>query len=123
MRQLQNSLPTSQVEAEIELVLKAFIDIFHPTRVILFGSATTANFYDESDFDFLVVLQSQDEVKRAWKELKKVRPVSKRPLDVIFRSEDDFKLGFAGGASLMAQESGRVLYTRKTISYAYLAEI
>ena len=111
MRQFESSLYLSEIEPEIQLVLEAIIDTYKPTRVILFGSATTNSFFEESDFDFLIILKTQDDVKQAWKKLKEVRPSSKRPIDVIFRTEADFIAGFKGGASLIAQESGRILYS------------
>lgn len=110
LRQFSPTLPLSEVESEIQCVLKAIIAVYQPTRVIVFGSAARGDFYEDSDFDFLVIVRNKKEVERAWTKLKDVRPHSLRPLDVIFRTEEEFVRGFSGGASLIAQESGRLLY-------------
>lgn len=65
---------------------------FRDARIILFGSRAKGEFKAHSDWDFLVVLKEQLEIKEKWDLAHKIRKALADiyiPCDVIIRSEDE----------------------------------
>lgn len=88
---------------------------FHPEEIWLFGSAATAeSFDDESDLDFLVVLADEQAAGRAWKRTRSVKHGFPRPLDLVFMSKDEFyRKKDLGGVAWIATREGQCVHIKR----------
>ena len=98
------------LKPEIEVLISAIKEIMNPSKLFLFGSAVSGPFYEDSDFDLLLIFKSELEAGSSWRKFSHIRRVSKRSLDMISMSEDDFeKKKEIGGIAMIAKNEGRRL--------------
>lgn len=98
------------LEPEINDLIRVLKDVMNPLQVILFGSAVTGPFYEDSDFDLLIVFESGDQAKCSWRNFSKIRRASKRSLDIVPMSKDEFdRKKNTGGIAMVAFNEGRRL--------------
>jgi predicted nucleotidyltransferase len=106
----------SQTErlARIDKTCSAIVAVLNPTRVYIFGSATSGvNFDGESDIDCLAVVESDAQAATSWKLFGKIRKQISWPLDLICLSETEFqRKQNLGGVAFIATHEGRLLYQR-----------
>jgi predicted nucleotidyltransferase len=112
LRHLDARLPQKNVEAELSKIVEAIVQTYHPDAIFLFGSAERLEVTQSSDFDLLVILENENDAANAWRYTKQIRAVASRPLDLIFRSTQEWKKGFTGGAALVAVEDGMLIYRK-----------
>lgn len=99
------------IEAEIQKLKKFLIDIMEPSQILLFGSAVNGPFYEDSDFDFLLVFKCEKNARNAWRLFQKVRRKSTRSIDLIAMSEEEFNAKKSiGGIAMLAYSEGRILH-------------
>ena len=93
-----------QIASRIALATK-------PRSIYLFGSVAEGSSTDQSDFDFLVVVRNTKDIRTAQKNLLPSRPLSKKPIDIIWMSESEFESkSQIGGIAFIAREDGKLLY-------------
>lgn len=100
---------------DIQAIAGQIAQQFKPSKIYLFGSYAYGHPTEESDLDFLVVMNSPDASKPAFYAASKIRRALPRniPIDVIVREPEDFEArvqGFDGFLSTIADE-GVLLYS------------
>ncbi len=99
-------------ESLVREIVRRILTVAMPERIILFGSAATANMTRDSDID-LLVLESRPSNPR--EESVRIRRGIGRigfPVDVIVMPTDRFEetKGIIGGIAFPANKYGKVIY-------------
>jgi uncharacterized protein len=84
--------------------------LFHPQRIVLFGSYARGNATDDSDVDLLVLIRGKRVHDRALTIRRAIEfPF---PVDLLVRSPQEFKQRLRWGDQFLReiQEKGKVLY-------------
>lgn len=83
-----------------------------PERIILFGSAVTGEMNQDSDLDFLVLLDSPDNPRQESVRIRSQLRGLGWPIDVLVMDRDRFDQtkDLVGGLAYPADRYGRVLY-------------
>jgi predicted nucleotidyltransferase len=100
-------------EPTLEHIVHQIVQLAHPDRVILFGSAATGDMTADSDLDLLVI---EPEVANTRQESVRLRMALEDvpwPVDVIVMSRQRFEetKDVAGGIAYPAHKYGKVLYS------------
>jgi predicted nucleotidyltransferase len=87
-------------------------ELFHPERIILFGSYAYGKPHQDSDVDILVVMPAYDEINQAVRILEKTN--SCFPLDLIVRTPRNLRWRLKEGDWFLREIVGRgtVLYEK-----------
>ncbi len=111
-------VPTTERLARIDKTCAAIVAVLNPTRVYVFGSATSGvNFDSESDIDCLAVVESDAQAAASWKLFGKIRKQISWPLDLICLSETEFqRKRNLGGVAFIATHEGRLLHQRSSLT-------
>ena len=89
------------------------IEQFSPNAIILFGSAARDEATDQSDIDILVICDSDDDLTRARKGVRKVLPKTVLPIDLIWMTVGEFeRKKDLGGIAFIASREGKVLFRK-----------
>ena len=99
-------------EEILEHVVDRIVELAHPDRVILCGSAATGEMTADSDLDLLVVERQVTNTRQESIRLRAALEDVPFPIDVIVMSRqwfDDTK-DVIGGIAYPAHKYGRVLY-------------
>lgn len=81
-----------QPEAQIvDRLVQMIIDVVHPLKVILFGSAARADFGPESDIDILVVMPPGTHRRKTAQLLYRRLVGLKVPFDILVATTDDLE--------------------------------
>ncbi|MCL5278683.1 MAG: nucleotidyltransferase domain-containing protein [Planctomycetes bacterium] len=99
-------------EEILEYVVDRLVELAHPDRVILFGSAATGTMTPDSDLDLLIVEQQVANTRQESIRLRAALEDVPLPIDLIVMSRqwfDDTK-DVIGGIAYPAHKYGRVLY-------------
>ncbi|RLB04005.1 MAG: nucleotidyltransferase domain-containing protein [Deltaproteobacteria bacterium] len=96
----------------ISRVVRQIMELFHPQKVILFGSYAYGEPHEGSDLDLLVVTPKPPPQGEVWKvayEFGKHLPI---PLQIFFMSPEEFEetKDVVGGLAYPAHHWGMVLY-------------
>lgn len=103
------------VEAELKKMVNLLSHEAHPLAIYVFGSAARGEFTDQSDIDIMVIMASNEEIKKAREKLKKHYPLSKYPVDLVWMLDEQFsKKKNIGGLCMIVNEEGRKIYSRET---------
>ena len=88
-----------------------------PLNIYLFGSVAEGKATDQSDFDFLIVVASDQAIKEAKNNLRPFRPLSSTPIDLIWMTEQEFnRKSLVGGIAMIAREDGISLDVKDLIN-------
>jgi predicted nucleotidyltransferase len=83
-----------------------------PFAIFSFGSASEGKATDQSDFDFLIVMDDSASLRDVRLALRPYLPLSQFPVDLIWKKKSDFlKQREIGGISLVAWEDGICTYS------------
>jgi predicted nucleotidyltransferase len=117
LRCTRKKLDPTWVEREARRIAELLAAVCEPETIYLIGSAGEGKMTDQSDFDFVVVLGSGDDVKRAQKALRPHTPLSSFPVDLIWVTRARFEeMKNVGGICLIAFEDGKRLFDRPGVS-------
>lgn len=106
-------LPGDFQEAEIARVTSIIATAVEPCSIFCFGSAAAGRATDQSDLDFLVVVDDQRHFEVGRKKLRPFFPLSTLPVDLIWKTQAEFlRLRELGGISMVAWEQGVCTYCR-----------
>ncbi len=98
--------------AVIQEYARQIAELFHPEKIILFGSYAYGKPHKDSDVDILVVMPAADEINQAVRILEKTN--SSFPLDLIVRTPDNLRWRLDEGDWFLREiiGSGTVLYEK-----------
>ena len=97
---------------EIRRITEIISTAVNPLAVYCFGSASEGKATDQSDFDFLIVLDDSASLQNARLKLRPYLPLSEFPVDIIWKKKSDFlKQKGIGGISLVVWEDGICTYS------------
>ena len=100
------------VDAEVARISEIFLKL-SPQAVFLFGSASEGRMSDQSDFDFLILFKSGEEIRNAQKSLRPFYPLSDTPVDILWLTQDEFdSKKDVGGVCFIVAREGRCLLRR-----------
>lgn len=99
-------------EEILEHVVNQIVELAHPDRVILFGSAATGEMTADSDLDLLVIERQVANTRQESVRLRAALEDVPFPIDVIVMSRQwfDDTRDVIGGITYPAHKYGRVLY-------------
>ena len=102
---------------EIDPIIRAMnqhvVQQVHPESVFLIGSCTRNAFTDYSDIDFVIVVETDDDVRHGRKMIHLGRPHQSIPVDFILMSKEAFDADRdLGGMAFEATHNGELLYRR-----------
>ena len=98
----------------IEQMVRRIIEMFHPEKVILFGSHARDGAGPESDVDLLVVMPVEGSKRQKANEIDRALADREIPLDLIVVTPEQFEQESRLGGTLVrpAVREGKVLYER-----------
>ncbi|MFM8314945.1 MAG: nucleotidyltransferase domain-containing protein [Deltaproteobacteria bacterium] len=100
-------------KAEIIRITKVISSAVNPQAIYCFGSASEGKATDQSDFDFLIVLDDSASIQKERLNLRPHLPISTFPVDIIWKKKSEFiKQREVGGVSLVAFEDGICTYSK-----------
>ena len=102
----------NSIEDILDEIVKRIIEIVHPRKIILFGSAARGEMGQNSDFDLLVIVPSGMHRRRTAQKIYRNLIGVGFASDIIVITEDDIKQ-FKDNIGMVirpALEEGRVLY-------------
>ncbi len=99
-------------EETLEHVVDQIVQLAHPDRVILFGSAATGDMTADSDLDLLVIETQVPDARHESVRLRAALESVPWPIDVIVMSRERFEetKNVIGGIAYPAHKYGKVLY-------------
>ncbi len=99
-------------EDMIQQIVTKIVQMAHPDRVVLFGSAATGNMTADSDLDLLVVEAQVSDTRRESIRLRAGLESVPLPVDVVVMSRQWFEetKDVIGGIAYPAHKYGKVLY-------------
>ncbi len=102
------------IQAIIDRMVKRIVKRFRPEKVILFGSHARGDAREDSDVDFLVVMDFEGSKLDRVLEIRAALYGFRMPIDIkITRPEDfDWRKEIVGTIEWPAAKEGKVLYAR-----------
>ena len=94
------------VRNEAEKIASIIHRVLKPKSLFLFGSAARGEFTSQSDFDFLLLYSSGEDLRKGQKLLRSIYPISEYPVELVWMLDDDFatKMKIGGLPFIVAQE-------------------
>jgi predicted nucleotidyltransferase len=112
---LTEARTSSIVEQLPEGLLDRLVAHLNPQKVILFGSRATGNTHEDSDWDFLVIVDDDIPPERiGWRSMYEARRGIRSPIDLIPCRESTFRerSDIVGSLPWIAATEGMVVYER-----------
>lgn len=102
------------LEAILERAVKALVEAVDPEQIILFGSAARGEFGEDSDLDFLVVVDDEKSLPEARLRARRALRGLGAPKDLVYTTPQAFeqRKHLIGSIEEPAHREGRVLYER-----------
>jgi predicted nucleotidyltransferase len=91
---------------------RAIAKVFHPDKIILFGSYAYGTPHDDSDVDLLVIMPARNQLDQAYRIRRAVR--APFPMDLIVRTPARLRQRLKEGQSFLTEviSNGKVLYEK-----------
>ena len=101
-------------DEKIRQAAQKIADAVHPERIILFGSYAYGKPTDDSDVDFLVVMESEQSIYKRMVQLSKILSPRPFPVDIITRTPTELGERLQIGDCFFKEivTKGKVLYER-----------
>ena len=98
--------------ATLDTIVRSIVDLVHPLRIILFGSAVRGEMGPDSDLDLLIVVRDGVHRRQTAQMLYRQMPDTDIPLEFVVASQDDVqRYGDSVGLILrQALREGKELY-------------
>lgn len=98
----------------VDRMVKRIVSLYHPDKVILFGSYARGDASSDSDVDLLVVMDVKGSKRAKQLEIRKALHDIRIPKDVIVTTPQDFewRKDVSGTIERPAHKEGRVLYAK-----------
>lgn len=90
------------------------VELFQPSRIILFGSFARGEATDDSDVDLLVVVPEVEDRRTLRVQMRRALQGMGLPKDIVLLTESEFEArrSVPGSVAYPADREGRVLYAR-----------
>lgn len=97
-----------------EEIVRRILGVTQPDRIILFGSAATAEMTRDSDIDLLVIERSSLDPRQQSVRIRRALRGLGYPFDIVVMAADWFEetKSVIGGLAYPANKYGRVIYER-----------
>ena len=104
-------LSASEIDHQIERMVPQLVEVFDPCFIYLFGSFANGKANEFSDLDFLLILKNESDCRNAWRKIRLIGSgdCEHRPVDILFRSLDEYRAGTIAGPAEIALSEGRCL--------------
>lgn len=98
----------------IQNMADRLVELFQPSRIILFGSFARGEATDDSDVDLLVVVPEVEDRRGLRVRMRRALAGMGLPKDIVLLTECEFEArkGVPGSVAYPADREGRVLYAR-----------
>ena len=96
----------------IDQMVKRIAEMFHPEKIILFGSMATGEQTPDSDVDLLVIMREVSDYRALRIEIRRAVNGMGLPKDIVVLTVDEFerKRSIPGTIAYPAEHEGMVLY-------------
>ncbi len=96
----------------IDKMVQRIAEMFHPEKIILFGSMARGDSTGDSDVDLLVIVREVDDRRRLRNDIHRAVTGLGLPKDIVILTNDEFerKRGVPGTIAYPAEHEGMVLY-------------
>jgi len=96
----------------VDEIVRRIVEVAHPDKIILFGSAAIGQMSDDSDVDLLVLEPSPGNARQESVRIRDALAGVTYPFDIIVISTERFEetKSVAGGIAYPANKYGRVIY-------------
>ncbi len=101
--------PIAVEDQVIERIVTHFPDV---ERIILFGSRARGDARPDSDWDFLIIMPSQERTIRRGIAIRRVARIHGIPMDFLVITPSEVQQGFPMMANNIVNE-GKILYERR----------
>ena len=107
-------MENKQTQKIIDKMVRRIIEMFHPEKVILFGSHARGEAGPESDVDLLVVIRVEGSKRQKDNEIDRALADREIPLDLVVVTPEQFEREshLMGTIVRPAVREGKVLYER-----------
>jgi predicted nucleotidyltransferase len=97
-----------------EEIVRRILAVTQPDRIILFGSAATAEMTRDSDIDLLVIERSSPDSRQQSVRIRRALRGLGYPFDIVVMAADWFEetKSVIGGLAYPANRYGKVIYER-----------
>ena len=105
-------LSAREIDHQIKTILPRIVEVFDPCFIYLFGSFATGKANELSDLDLLLILKNESDCRNAWRKIRLIGSGDgmHRPVDLLFRSLDEYRADTIAGPAEIALSEGRCLY-------------
>jgi predicted nucleotidyltransferase len=111
LRVTRKLLDKELIENEIKSISTKITALVDPLAIFVFGSAASFEATDQSDFDFLVVIPNDSNMRETVKKAYRNGVLSTYPIDLVWFTEEEFlRKREIGGICMIAWEDGRCTY-------------
>ncbi len=114
LKPVVGSIIEMKIKEELEDIIRQIIEKYKPTMIILFGSASSGRFNEDSDIDLLVIKKETPHLGR--ERAREIRRLLKKNLPVdffIYRPEEfDERVRLGDPFIKNILKEGKVLYGR-----------
>lgn len=102
------------IQKKIDAMARRIVRLFHPDRIILFGSHARGTATADSDVDLLVVMPVEQGKLAKELEIRRALRSIRVPKDIIVTTPEDFawRKDVVGTVEYPAIHEGRVVYAR-----------
>src|SRR5580692_2989583 len=109
---MQRIVKKIDVKAEIDRMVKRIVRIFHPQKIILFGSQARGDAGPDSDVDLLVVMPVEGSIAKQRLEISLALPDLPLTVDIILTTPESFawRKDVVGTIEWPATHEGTILY-------------
>ena len=99
---------------KIEQAVRRIVEVAHPTKVILFGSAARGQSHRDSDADFLVVVDRTNRPRQESIRIRRALGAINMPVDIVVVAADRLQELATRPGLLYAEamKRGRIVYER-----------
>ena len=102
------------IEKTIDQLVRRIVEMFHPDRVILFGSHARGSADSDSDVDLLVVMPVSDSKRSSQLDIRRALREIRAPVDIIVTTPEEFewRRKVVGTIEYPAVKEGKLVYAR-----------
>jgi uncharacterized protein len=103
-----------EVDTLLDEMVRKIVDLFHPEKIILFGSYARNEFTEDSDFDFLIVMPVENTQRQKANEIDLALADRTIPIDIIVVTPEQYesRKNLIGTIINVAANEGRIIYDR-----------